>query len=221
LKANDIDVYHGQYNDGLLVISNMQGAISQIDVDGIEAEVNTVRCLKFCGSSFLENNDINATAVCIKASGGESSTFEFKVHSSFWEFLLSDSERTLAASRGGVKAKTLIRLAFTSFELGIPFDNKDPSGVAIDPLSEPLYKSHVDKIEKMKDWRESPFRHMSVEKKAGAFTLKILATKVSCSACTSGRANKQCKKSLCKKCCMEDDTVSKCTAHGKKPSESS
>ena len=95
-----------------------------------------------------------------------------------------------------------MRLAYKSFELGIPFDNKDPAGKTIDPHSEVLFKSHAEKIEKMKDWNGSPFRLMQVEKKSGAFTLKVLATKVDCSSCGTGRANKSCKKTLCKKCCF-------------------
>lgn len=212
LKANDIDVYHGQYGDGPLVISKLDGAISRVDVDGIDEEVNTVRCLKFSGSAFLDNNDINATAVCIEAT---QDGFKFKVHPTYWEFLLSYPDRILKPSRTGVRAKTLVRLAFKSYELGIPFDDKDPSGVPIDAQSEPIYKSHVDKINKMKDWKDSPFRRMRVEQKTNGFLLKMLATKVDCEECKAGRANKQCKKLLCKKCCLADETVTKCAAHGK------
>jgi hypothetical protein len=86
LKANDIDVYHGQYSDGSLVISKSDGAVACVDIEGIEEEVNTVRCLKFSGWAFLDNNDINATAVCIEATHGG---FKFKVHPTYWEFLLS------------------------------------------------------------------------------------------------------------------------------------
>ncbi len=57
-----------------------------------------------------------------------------------------------------------MRLAFKSFELNIPFDDKDPSGVPIDAQSEPVYKTHVDKINKMKDWKDSPFHHESTAK---------------------------------------------------------
>jgi hypothetical protein len=46
----------------------------------------------------------------------------------------------------------------------------------IDPQSELLYKSHVNKIEKMKAWKDSPFREMRVEKKSTAFALKPLST---------------------------------------------
>jgi hypothetical protein len=51
----------------------------------------------------------------------------------------------------GKEWRTLVRLAFKSFELDIPFSSKDISGKENDPHSELLYKSHhVDKIEKMK-----------------------------------------------------------------------
>jgi hypothetical protein len=54
---------------------------------------------------------------------------------------------------------------------------------------------------------------MKVEQKLNGFMLKLLAIKVDCEKCTTGHANKQCKKLLCKKCCLEDETVSKCAAH--------
>jgi hypothetical protein len=88
LKANDIDVYHGHFEDGSLVMSAVEGAIERIDVDGISEEVNTVKCLKLSGQGFLNNNDINATAVCIEVSQIEPLVVEVKVHPSFWEFVL-------------------------------------------------------------------------------------------------------------------------------------
>ena len=60
---------------------------------------------------------------------------------------------------------------------------------------------------------------MQVEKKSGAFTLKVLATKVACSNCIIGRANKSCKHTLRKKRCLVRPAASKCSAHGKKPEE--
>jgi hypothetical protein len=58
-------------------------------------------------------------------------------------------------------------------------------------------------------WKDSPFREMRVEKKSTAFALKPLSTKTNCSYCNTGCANKQCKKSLCKKCCLADSLVEK------------
>jgi hypothetical protein len=162
LKANDIDVYHGQFGDGPLEMSWLEGAIAHIKVDGIDDEVNTVHCLNFSGKGFLDNNDINATAVCIEVSHSGSSTAVFKAHPSLWEFILSGSgteERVLKASKADVKARTLICLSFKSFELDTPlaFDDKDPTGKTIDPHSEALFKRHTKKIEKMKNWKYLPF----------------------------------------------------------------
>lgn len=168
------------------------------------------------GEGFLNNNDINATAVCIEFTGDDGVSPVVKVHPLFWEFVLSGSERVLKASKADVEAKTLVRLAFKSFELGIPFDNKDPTGKTIEAHVGVLYKSHVSKIEKMKEWPDSPFRSMKVEKKNNGFKLKPTSTKVTCSKCP-GRANKSCKKTLCKKCCLEDESITSCAAHGKKP----
>jgi hypothetical protein len=112
----------------------------------------------------------------------------------------------------------LVCIAYKSFDLGITYSDKDTTGKTIDAHSEVLFKSHVEKIEKMNaGWDESlPFCQMKVEKKAGGFTLKALATKIDCSNCIIGHAYKQCKKTLCKLCCMKDALVLKCTAHGKK-----
>jgi hypothetical protein len=129
-------------------------------------------------------------------------------------------ELLLKAAKADVKARTLVHLAYKSFKLDIPFDDKDPSGKTIDPHSEVLvFKSHVEKIEKMKGWSDLPFCFMKVArvKKSNAFTLKVLATKVNCSICKTSHANKSCKKTLCKSCCDKESTVSKCAAHGKKP----
>ena len=77
-----------------------------------------------------------------------------------------NDDRVLKASKAEVKAKTLVCLSFKSFELGIPFDDKDPTGTTIDPHSELLFKSHVAKIEKMIRWSKSPFLRMKAEEKA-------------------------------------------------------
>jgi hypothetical protein len=100
---------------------------------------------------------------------------------------------------------------------GRTFVDKDPTGKLIDPHSEVLFKSHAKKIEKMKDWNDSSFKRMKVEEKLGAFTLRVLATKVNCSSCGVGHANKSCKMTLCKKCCLDDEPIKKCAAHSKKP----
>jgi hypothetical protein len=131
-----------------------------------------------------------------------------------------NDDRVLKASKAGVKAKTLVCLSFKSFELGIPFDDKGPTGTTIDPHSELLFKNHVAKIEKMMHWSKSPFLRMKAEKKSGGYTPKVLATKIDCSICHTGHANKQCKKILCKKCCMNDAFVSTCTTRSWKEARS-
>jgi hypothetical protein len=148
LKANDINVYHGHFKDGSIVMPAVEGAIEHIEVDGISKEVNTVKCLKLSGQGFLNNNGINATAVCIEVCQIEPLVVEVKVHPSFWEFVLLGSERVLKPSKTDVKAHTLVRLAFKSFELDIPFNIRDPSGKAFDVHSKVLYKSHIDRLKR-------------------------------------------------------------------------
>jgi hypothetical protein len=42
--------------------------------------------------------------------------------------------------------------------------------------------------------------------------LKVIATKVACSSCGTGLANKSCRNTLCKKCCLANPTVLKVRA---------
>jgi hypothetical protein len=56
LKANNIDVYHGHFDDGSFVISAVEGAIEHIDVDGISKEVNNVKCLNLKPVNMLSSS---------------------------------------------------------------------------------------------------------------------------------------------------------------------
>jgi hypothetical protein len=56
------------------------------------------------------------------------------------------------------KARSLVRIAYKAFEIGLPFDDS-----SIDPGSEVLYRSHTAKVDEMKDWADSPFANMRLE----------------------------------------------------------
>ena len=54
-----------------------------------------------------------------------------------------------------MKTKTLVRLAYKAKQMGLEFDNG-----GIDPYSEPIAFSHVQKIREMKNWQQNPFANV-------------------------------------------------------------
>ena len=67
LKANDIDVYHGEFtmDEDKNLTLDMNATIEYKNVEGLILEVNTVRCHNFKQVqriSGLKNNDINVMA---------------------------------------------------------------------------------------------------------------------------------------------------------------
>jgi hypothetical protein len=98
----------------------------------------------------------------------------------------------------------------------IPFCNTRLDGTEIDACTDQLFKSHVQKVEAMKDWDGSPFRIMHITEKRGEGSfLKRIAQKKNCEGCNIGRANKHCVHTLCKKCCNASSEIEKCIAHKK------
>ena len=66
LVSNDIDVFHGDFTDDSskdLFVDKC--SIQKFNVDGVELEVNTVKCNDLSPETFLANNDVNITASCI------------------------------------------------------------------------------------------------------------------------------------------------------------
>ena len=117
------------------------------------------------------------------------------------------------SSRTGVGLKTFIRLAYKSYQMKIPYSKEDPDGEKFMNEKEKFFSSHKEKIEEMNaKWEnESPFLNYNVISKQRAFYLEKITNKIDCKKCKSGRANKNCVQSFCKKCCV--GTNVKCTAH--------
>jgi hypothetical protein len=204
--ANDIDVYVGPTGDGELRLRTDTDFSTHKKIDGIEREVNVINC-----RTLSSDNDINATSACIEVTSSDS----------VWEFLLQ-TNCALKATRTGVGARTLVRLAYKSFKMGIPFEATDPAGQQIMAESEPVFNSHSEKVKEMEGWDLSPFTFMKLEKAASGFVFKSTVTKIDCSGgCATGRANRQCKAKLCKRCCLLNDQTEKCSTHGKKKTPSS
>ena len=91
LKANGIDVYHGEFaidednvNEGDTTSSEKNlrvdmNAIEYKAVEGFTLEVNTVQCRNLSAKNFLKNNDINVTASCLHVDFSKDELFELHV----------------------------------------------------------------------------------------------------------------------------------------------
>jgi hypothetical protein len=136
-------------------------SITKEHVEGVNFEVNTVPVKNFNAQSLLLNNDINATAVAINVydvSPGHPVKFTVEASAHFWEFILREGHILKAVNPSRAKARSLVRMAYKAFEMGLTFDDH-----GIDPGSEVLYRSHKDKVDEMKDWADSPFANMRLE----------------------------------------------------------
>ena len=166
LKANDIDVYHGEFaidedhvNEGDTTTSSEKNslrvdmnAIEYKAVEGLTLEVNTVRCHNLSAKNFLKNNDINVTASCLHIDfSSKDELFELHVAPQFWKFLFDQNinRKVSPISRLGIQnatATTCVRIAFKAFEMGIPFD----FGARGDPTNRTLAtRSQKEKIDAM------------------------------------------------------------------------
>ena len=58
LKANDIDVYHGEFTIEDKNLTVDMNAIDYKAVEGLTLEVNTVQCHNLSAKIFFQNNDI-------------------------------------------------------------------------------------------------------------------------------------------------------------------
>jgi hypothetical protein len=144
--------------------------------------------------------------------------FDFHFAPEFWHFFLSSAtERKLCAVSHAAGSRSLVRLAFKSFEMGIPFSSEKLDGTSIDPCADQLFASHKEKIEAMQRWEDSPFRimHIVTHMRGGSF-LKRLGKKLNCSDCKKGRGNKNCVRVCCKKCCLANIEIKTCCVYSKK-----
>jgi hypothetical protein len=55
------------------------------------------------------------------------------------------------------------------FEMGIAFEATDPSGEQIMAESEPVSRSHKEKVKELEGWDLSPFTYMKLEESARGF----------------------------------------------------
>jgi len=109
--------------------------------------------------ALLSNNDINATAVAIEVTQKplQPLKVQFHVSPAFWEFYFSPTHTLELTKPESAKAKSLVRIAYKAFQMGLPFLTG-----GVDPTSELLVNSHFDKIQEMKEWEKSPFQNYQV-----------------------------------------------------------
>jgi hypothetical protein len=216
LVSNDVDIYKSEDLNGDFDMSKAKGSVTYHKVEGFP-EINVIKCTSLSGDGFLANNDINATGVCIEVEGDEAELMSIKASPQFWEFFLSTGDnRILKASKNGVGIRTFVRLAYKSYQMKIPYSNKDPDGNKLMNVQEKFFRSHKEKIEKMnRDWSEgSPFLNYDITNKNNDFYLEKAINRVDCENCKVGRANKNCVQGFCKKCCNKTDK--ECAAHKSK-----
>ncbi len=97
LIANDIDTYHGDFTtDPNAEFDVDMRAIKYHKVDGLDLEINTVKCHSLSPDSFLANNDLNVTASCIHVNFAADKLFSVHASPQFWMFLFQPcGDRTI------------------------------------------------------------------------------------------------------------------------------
>ena len=200
--ANDIDVYHGTWNneDGRELLNVLMSEISYMDVDGIDIPVNTVKCKNLSAKAFLSSNDVNVTACCLDVNyNNPDDVITMHVSPHFWQFIFSPrAERVVRPVKAisVLGARTAVRVAYKAFQMS---QNYHWNG--IDPCSGTLAKSHKEKIDSMSAWENTPFVDFKVLSKRTHFLLERKNKKLSCTQCETGRANINCAHKMCVKCC--------------------
>ena len=215
LVTNDIDVFIPQEaNSNWLTGSNFTIHVKsskKFKAPDMDIEINTVPCSNVTSESLLKNNDINATGVVLRVTASSDKSIfsinEFKISTSFWNFLLSPDHILRVNHPRRYGAKSLVRLAYKSFQMKLPFDSN-----GLDPFTETIAKSHVDKLKEMENWKESPVFTLKANKaKKGGYELVSRINKKECMKCQTGTRNKQCKFKMCSKCCVRSG--SDCPTH--------
>ena len=88
LIFNDIDVYYGEFHEGVIERLGCTWAM----LDGIDKEVNMISCRNVNIESLMLNCDINAVAVfvIVKVVAKKVYSAEWVVGPQFWDFLFFD-----------------------------------------------------------------------------------------------------------------------------------
>ena len=100
--------------------------ISKKEVEGLCCEINTVTCDYLSHHSFLQNNDLNVTGVCLDINFSQDQLFTLRASPCFWKFAFDkNANRKIQVAKPynttEYEATTLVRMAFKAFELKFSF----------------------------------------------------------------------------------------------------
>ena len=207
LIFNDIDVYHGEFGEVVL----QRHKCEQAHLKGIEKEVNLISCTSINVEWLMANCDINAVAVFVLVNVLDKKIQSVKqvVGAPFWDFLFCD--RVLRSWQTDSPTRTLVRLAFKSQQLGVPFSK---SGLSL--LDGEVFASHKKKHEEMlAKWEQYPFKNFRLKSKSKKKSYKFITAYLECLC--GRKANLNCNYEKCSKCCSKE--LGKCKAHKNKPSK--
>ena len=158
-------------------------------------------------SGFLANNNINVTALCFEVDFTKDDLFFIKASPQFWQFVLSENKhRTIKVVDSfdyrKYGATTCVRLAFKAFEMQhFKFDMGE-----LDPLNGTLAISQKNKLDKMKNWDDSPLKDFECKKKKNQNCYCLVAKEQQVKHCADSRSrcvSKRCSVARCKKCCVK------------------
>lgn len=153
--AKDIDVYHGSFGDGQLIVIKDCIAYTE-NVSGLDLPINTVKCSNLSAESFLSNNDLNITASCLRVKfedGALQSSLHVRPH--LWKLLFSSfgDKRIEVINPASLDnpATTCVRAAFKAKQMWIKFDLGE-----LDPSVGTLAKSQNAKFVELERWSDNP-----------------------------------------------------------------
>ena len=200
LKYNDIDIYYGSFGDGNI----KRTGCKQKMVDNVQSEINLISCINLNTSCLVDNFDINAVAICVHVhvKHEKVSSLEWFVTPEFQHFVFEDN--TLRSWQTDSPSRTLVRLAYKSYQIGLKFSM---SSLSLEDGE--LFTSHRKKVQEMeKQWGAYPFSDYKLTRKSKkSFVFTTARTECSCGK----KANLKCKFRKCCKCCKLGKV--KCKVH--------
>ena len=142
------------------------------------------------------NLNTNFVCLCFKVLNEGVSSLEWLVSPQYWHFILSDS--TVHSRGTDSQARTLVRLAYKSYQMCLPFLKTSLSLFSVE-----VFASHKRKVNEMeRDWAEYQFSDFKLKVKSRKSFTFIRRR----SECKCGRkANIQCKILQCSKCCRSQE----------------
>ena len=193
LMYNDIDVYYGRFGEG----ETNRLDCSYTNINGLAEEVNLISCSNLNSAWLLESSDINAVAVCVHVhvESNKVQLSEWIISPEFWHFLIVDT--TLRSWRTDSPARTLVRLAFKSYQMKLPF-----SSSSLSLLDGIVFASQLKKVKEMEvKWNDYPFSDYKLKQKSRK-SFCFIRFRMDCEC--GRKANLKCDKGQSSNCCAKD-----------------